>query len=415
MTGRARAGALSIGQALGRGSLAITVIVLVRYLEPEQYGNLAFAVAFVAIAVAFADGGFARLLVRETARAGTGAPRTVWELLAVRLLPMGAVAVPVALVALSGVSGFPRGFAVLTVVYLAAESAAFGFENAAVGAERPWRFVAAQAAGALIMLGGLFLLAYWDAITLVSAMALLAGASLSKVLVQAALWHAPREISALRRRPLPVRELLRQALPFLAITAITSVYYRIGVIMLHLLRGGEETAPYAAAFRVIEAVGVVGAILFAVVAPGFSRAHLESPGEVWSLWRSVVLRVALVAIPMAGLLALFAEPVAETLFGTRYAESAGADLRLLAPCAAFILLLSVTSVVVYMGDDTRGAIRLTVANLAVIASLTLVLAQASGDVGTSIATSFAGAFSFAGFAALVWHRHGRGRDVGGHY
>jgi len=403
--------ALGIGQALGRGSLAVTVIVLVRYLEPEAYGDLAFAVAFVAIAVAFADGGFAPLLIRETARAGTTASRTVWELLAVRLLPMCAVAVPVTLVAASGLSGFPRGFALLTVVYLGTEAAAFGFENAAVGAERPWRFVAAQAVGGLVILGGLVVLILGNAITLTSAMALLAGASLSKVLAHAFLWNAPREISALWSRPLRVRRLLGQALPLLAITAITSVYYRIGVILLYLLRGGEETAPYAAAFRVLEGIGVVGAILFAVVAPGFSRAHAGSPGEVWSLWRSVVVRVALVAIPMAGLLAVFAEPIAEILFGARYAESAGADLRLLAPGTAFMLLLSVTSAVVYMGDDTIGAIRLTAFNLASIAGLTLLLAHVSGDVGTSIATSLAGLFSFAGFAALVWNRHGRGTSA----
>ena len=72
-----------------------------------------------------------------------------------------------------------------------------------------------------------------------------------------------------------------------------------------------------------------------------------------------------------------------------------------------MLLLSVTSAVVYMGDETKGAIRLTVFNLGSITGLTLLLAHVSGDVGTSVATSLAGVFSFAGFAALVWNRHGR--------
>ena len=405
----ARAGALGLGQALGRGSLAVAVVVLVRYLQPEAYGDLAFAIAFVAISAAFADGGFSRLLVRETARAPGNPVLTVWELLTVRLVPLTAVTVPVTLVAVAGISGFPRGFALLTVAYLTMEAIAFGFENAAVGAERPWRFVVAQSAGALALLGGLAILIKADAVTLASAMALLAGASLVKVIAHAGLWDAPHEISMLRGRPLRVRRRLAQALPFLALTAITTVYYRLGVVLLHLLRGGEETAPYAAAFRVIDAIGVLGAILFAVVAPGFARAHVDSPSEVWALWRSVVARTALVSIPVAALLAIFAEPIAEILFGSRYAESAGADLRLLAPCAAFILLLSATSVVVYMGDDTAGIIRLTGLNLAIIASLTLLLAQLAGDRGAAVATSLAEMLSFSGFALLVWRRYGRAK------
>lgn len=409
MRQRTLASTLVLGNAVGRGSTALTVVLLARHLSASDFGELAFALAAVAILVAVADGGFSRLIVRELARADSDRTTLAWRFLLARTAPVVLIALPAFCLATLGVFGSDRRFALLAVAFLVFEALAFGFENAAVGAEQPSRFVAGQAAGAAILVGGVFTLIAADSVTLEGAMATFAGASALKVGVSGLLWGPREAATILRERRLTIRRDLRDALPFLALVVITTAHYRLGVIVLYALKGAAETAPYAAAMRVIDAVGALGAILFAAVAPTFSRAHRDAPRDLWAMWVTIMARVSLVVVPAALVLAAGSTLLADALFGARYADSVGKDLRLLAPCAAFLILLGGTSVVVYMGDDTRGAIRLTSVNLLFMASSTLALAWAWGDVGASIATSTAEAFSFVGFALFVRHRHRRDR------
>jgi len=395
---------LALGQAVGRGSLALAMLLLVRALSPREYGQLALTVAIVSILVAVADGGFSRLLVRDLARAGDGGAADVWRVLGVR---SGAVIAVTVLVACAGaVSGRATlGYVGLSCAFLAGEALSFGFESAAVGLERPWRFVAAQAAGAAALLTGIGTLAALDAITLESVLAMLAAASIVRTSAHAAIWGVRRRARPGWRGGPPAAELWKAALPFLALSVMTTMHYRLGVVVCYVLQGSEETAPYAAAVRVLDVAGVLGAIAFSAVAPVFSRAHQVGGAEVWRLWRRYVMRMALAAVPAAVALAIAGRPLAGLLFGERYADSAGADLSLLAPAAAFFVLLSVSSVVLYMDDRSGGLIRLTAWNLALNLALTVSLTALGGHHGTAAAVSLGEFVSFCGYAFVIARRH----------
>jgi O-antigen/teichoic acid export membrane protein len=179
-------------------------------------------------------------------------------------------------------------------------------------------------------------------------------------------------------------------------------------VVLYGLRGADETAPYAAAVRVLDVAGVLGVIAFSAVAPVFSRAHQSGDVEVWRLWRRYVTRMAAVVIPVAVVLAVAARPLASLLFGVRYAEDAGTDLALLAPAAAVFVLISISSVVLYMDDRSAGLIRLTALNLAVNLVLTVSLTALWGHHGTAAAVSMGELVSFCGFAFVIVRRHGLG-------
>jgi O-antigen/teichoic acid export membrane protein len=196
-------------------------------------------------------------------------------------------------------------------------------------------------------------------------------------------------------------------LGFLALGAITTVYYRLGVIVVHQFEGAAGSAPYAAAARVLDAIGVIGAVFFAALGPRFSRAHRDDRHRIWSLWLAVMRRLGPPVVLGVVVLAAAAVPIARLLFGARYAHSAGENLRLLAPAGGLIVLLSATSVVVYMDDARQGLIRLTAVNLAVIAALTVGLTAIGGDTGACIAASLAELFSFVSFALLLRRRYGR--------
>ena len=394
---------LGLGQALGRGSLALVMLLLVRALPAADYGQLALTVALVAILVAIADGGFSRLIVRDLAR-GVIEGGDIWRVLGVRAGSVLAVSMLVAIVGLTS-GRATLAYVGLSCAFLIGEALSFGFESAAVGVERPWRFVMAQATGALALLGGIATLTVLDAATLEAVLATLAGASFVRTLAHAVIWGVRRRALTAWRGGRPAAELLRAALPFLALSVMSTMQYRLGVVVCYAIEGSAETAPYAAAVRVLDVAGVLGAIAFSAVAPVFSRAHQAGDEEVWRLWSRYIRRMALIALPVGAGLAIAGQPIAGLLFGARYEESAGTDLSLLAPAAALIVLLSVSSVVLYMDDRSGGLLRLTALNLVVNLALTIPLTVLGGHHGTAAAVSIGELVSFCGFAFVIVRRH----------
>lgn len=397
-------GVLAIGQLAGRGSLALALLVLIRELSPARFGDLALALSLVAILATVADAGFSRLIVRDAARAGAMVAPVVRRLLRLRL---GAVAVVVLLAAAAvaaGTTPFALEVGLLAVAYLALESVAVGFEHAAAGAERPWRFVVAQVAGAVALLGGVAALAAADAVTLASALTVLAAGSAAKVGGHLLAWRGGAR-DARAEPPDGPRAVFASALPFLGLALIATAYYRIGLIALYAIHGAEETASYAAALRIVDVIAIVAGLSFLGASPALSRMHRDRPAEIWLTWRRSAARVAIAAVPCALLVALVAEPLCGALFGAAYRTSSAADLRLLLPGAVFMVVQSVSAAAIFMSDDHRAVLRLGLMTLTVCALLSVGLSAAYGSTGAAIAMSVAELISFTTFALLLRHRH----------
>lgn len=398
-------GTLAIGQVIGRGALALALLLLIRQLPPEQFSVLALALALVAILGSVADAGFARLLVRDTARAGESKEWLVRELLRVRMAPVVGTAV-LSVIGLAIVPNpFGLAFAALLVAYLVLESVALGYESAAAGAERPWRFVAAQTIAATTLIGSLLVLIAEDAVSLNSAIAVMSGASAMKVGGHVLAWRHRRRPVQEKAQPLVAAALYRQALPFLGLTIISTLYYKVGIVALYAVQGASETAPYAAALRLVDGVALVGGAAFLAVSPTFSRMHRDRPQLVWLAWRRTVTTVALLAVPCAGLLAVAAEPVCALLFGERYRVSAASDLRLMLPGVALMLMQAVSAAVVMMADDHRDVLKLGAFNLAACTVAAVALSATLGSAGAAGAFTLAEVASFASFAWLIHRRH----------
>lgn len=399
------AGGLALGQGIGRGALALALLLLVRHLPPADFAKLALAMAIIAILATFADAGFARLLVRDTARARGDAIWIVRELLRVRLRAVAAAALAAAVMLALGPGRHDVTFGLLAIGYLVCESVAFGYENAAVGAERPLRFVVAQSLSATLMLGGISLLIATDTVTLTNAMAVFVGASVLKVCGHLAAWSRNAAPAAPQVPPRSPRVLFRQALPFLGLAVLATVYYRVGVIALYAIRGPSETAPFAAASRVVDAIALLAAVSFLTVSPRMSRMHRDHPEQIWSAWLRQVRVVATIVLPFAVTIAIAAEPICGLLFGDQYRTTAADELRLMVPGAALMVVQGLGAAVVFMSDDHREVLKLTALNVAACIALTVVLSLVWGSRGAALAVSVAEALSVLTFAMLIRRRH----------
>ncbi len=401
------AAVLALGQAAGRGALAVALLILVRHVTQTEFGDLALVLAMVGILMTIADAGFGRLIVRDVARSEREPTAVVLELLRVRVVALAVVALGTAATLLILPTPFSDTVAGLAVAYLMGEALAFGFENASVGAERPWRFVAAQSVSAISLLAGIIVLVAAGSAHLNYILAVLAGASALKVCTHLFLWRSklsPARVAVGRHR---IVELYREALPFLGLSLLATVYYRIGVVALHAVQGARETASYAAALRLVDAVAIIAGVTFSAMSPALSRAHRDSPDSIWDGWRRAVTRCAVIVFPLAALGAIVAPAVARALFGEAYEQSAGQDLRLLMPGIALMVLQACSAAVVFMADDHKDLVRLTSFNVGACVLVSIGLSAAFGSAGAALALSVAELLSFLSFALLIWRRYRR--------
>jgi O-antigen/teichoic acid export membrane protein len=383
---------------VARSAVAIYAIVLIRLLGKAEYGDFAFAIALAGILITLADGGFSRLLIRDLARGLD--PRALGQLLAVRgvwsvTTALGATALWV----IGGLDLKPSTFAPL-VAFVLAEAVTGGFEFAAIGLELPWRVATGQAIGAGLALAAL---AYVGLVqtTAAAALAGFAVASAGRLAWQIYAWRDVSVWSAWRASWGQVVRWARQAAPYLALSALGMLYYRIDIVILHSRRGAAETAPYAAAYRLVDLALVFGGVAAAAVSPYLSRLHTLGALEVRRAWKRYLCLTALAVSPFVIVLAVVSFPLSAILFGNAYRHSAGLALLVLAPGIGFMLLQIVNAVVIFTGDRQWEILGPVLANLATNAVLTWWLVGDFGSTGAALATSISEVVAFASFGALI--------------
>jgi O-antigen/teichoic acid export membrane protein len=409
ITGRLRFGlTMAFGQAAIRSAVAVYALVLIHHLTPSGYGDFAFTVSLVSILLFVADGGFTRLLIRDVARSPDGAAHLVNQMLLVRAAVVTSV---VALTGLAAVVGILPEHGWLLPAFLAAlglQALAMGFESAAIGMEDARRLASGQRVEAVVLLTWLALLLVigpTPAIA-VAGMAVAAAAKLSFHIVawvrrQAATLKRPSRASAMRWT--------RQAGPYLVLGALGTVYYKFDIVILHTVRGSAATAPYAAAYRVVDASSVLGAILLATVSPHMSRLQQQGIHHVWEPWRRYTRRTAALLVPPIVAITLAAEPIAGLLFGQRYASSAGQNLRLLAPSIVFMVLHHINVAVLFADDDQRRNMAVSAVGVVGNVALTWSLVELNGANGAALATTVSEIVLFSGYAVWIRRRCRRSR------
>jgi O-antigen/teichoic acid export membrane protein len=371
----------------------------------ETYGNFALASAVLAVALVVADGGFSRLLVRDVARAGPAQGVIVRRLLLARIAWIAIIGGAAFVGWSAGATRASVALFGVFVVVVVAESVAAGFEYGAVGAERPRRVTIGQ------MLASVCLLAWTGVVairpTVPLALAGFAVSAATRLVWQTLAWRS--EIRRAPRAPLQFVEAVRASFPYLAIALIGTLYYRIDIVILHARQGAVETAPYAAAYRIVDAALVLGGVAAAAVMPHLSRLHVRDPGRVWVEWVHYVQRTAIVSGAACAVIAATSSWIAGVAFGEDYAQSSGSVLRLLAIGIPFMLLQVINAAVLFTGDDQIQIrlLRMSVVNLSFNVALTWWLAGTRGGEGAAIATSVSEVFTFAYFAWYIYREFGR--------
>lgn len=381
-----RAGAFVGERALGLAAGVVAGIVVARYLGPEQLGLLVFAQAMFGLVIPLIDLGLPAILIRDFS------VRQDWrETLASAVTGQAAVGVVATAVA-AAVVLWTRGVstdivllvvAVSPIPLLGVLSTTFRTYHEAVGRTR--RIVTTALTATLTSAGTKVLLVVVGAPLWTIGVAITLD---SLILFVGHLRGIParRTLGALRHRSdrAVTRRLLRESWPLLLAGVGVTIFMKVDVVMLGVLRGDQEAGIYSAAARLSEAWYFLPTAAMAAIRPVLSRLYADGEHTAYTrILRQFMATAALVGYLVVAGTWLAAELIISTLYGPDFGASS-AVLRV----HIVVLPLVFISVHPYLVDRglTLYSLWFTGAAAVVNVGLNVVLIPRMGASGAAVAT-----------------------------
>jgi O-antigen/teichoic acid export membrane protein len=378
--------ALLIFQTAARALGLAFVVIVTRRLGPSEFGRYSTVASIVLMANFFADLGTSyavtKIVSRQTDRADSLLSGTI-----LGSLGLGVAAYAAGMIFVLAV-GYPHRLVV---------------DMALGGLAIPAASVASSVLGAL---DGRGLIARRAAVTLLQttivavggAVPILLGAGIRAAIVAIAVgpWVALVVASWMVRRAriwrtwprtdwAALRELVRTALPFALIGAMTAFSARFDVVLLSVLRSQADTAAYDLAQRLLEALTYISA---AICSPAFyilSRrlGHGDTEGAKRA-FDQATRALSLIALPLSGALVILAEPAVTFAAGTRY-HAVVAPFRILAAGQWLLFLAFIQMTLINAADAPGRGVRVALAATAVTVVVDAVLIPTAGPTGAAVA------------------------------
>jgi O-antigen/teichoic acid export membrane protein len=391
---------------------AVATVIVVRSLAPDEFGQVAYALAAAAVLGILVDLGFPFLLVRDVSENPARAPFLLGAVLKAVTVLSVAVFGAGALLSLSGAAPGPGSGAVMALALAAiaatalfrpfeATVASFGRAHL-VTVAHSLRGTALVAATVTVALAAPSPATFLVAVVASELVGLLAIAGLCKARV-----CRPQ----LGVRAPEVLSLLRRAVPFALLAGFGLLYLRVDTIMLGLLGSEAAVGNYGVATRVLETAIALpalfgGAFLATVAQTGARTEHA-------AIQTSRAMRyLLLVSVPLAFGLAVAADPLVSAVAGSRYDQAGEILLRLtpvLVLMAAYVVLANLQIAL----DRTSLLVKISLAGIGVKVGLNAwaiprygangaALAAVAGETMVVIAQWYSARHRFDAGRLLAW-------------
>ncbi len=394
------------GEIVGKLASLALFAALARIAGASELGVFVLAFAYMQIALTPVELGFERYLLRQVASDRGNIDRLLVDILVLRF----ALAVPVVALAMAGT--WALGYDAVTRETVAVLAAGLVIDlltrmvfSVFAGIERfapvAATVVLQRVGGAILGLGALSL-GYG---VVAVAMAYTAGAAIGLAVVAVLLVRA---VGAPERRVRPRgwKRLAVASSPFAIQDVFTVLLFKLDAVLLSLLATGAAVGRYGAAYRLFESTFFITYSLAGAFSAMFTYLGPDTDPSLATMFRRSI-KLALVAlIPCAVVFAVLAEPLSRLFFGDELAGAA-APLRLLAPAAVLLGVVTLSSSLLVSRGRPRSAIVLTAAMVVLNVALNLVLIPRFMEEGAAAAMLVTEAVFAVGALGLAARRAGR--------
>lgn len=373
----------SLGEAAARLCFLLLFILAARTLGAAEFGLFSYASALAGLAFIGSDLGLSTLVVRDGARR----PDRVGELAGTAAVLKAALGALVlggiwAFAAFSGrgQTGIIMAVALAAALWSASELGVAGL-NALERMDLEARVKAAGRLVSLLLAGGALIMGWglWGFV-LGLVVSNLFAAILSFRLLGRRVRLTPRLDGA------RLGGMLGRALPLALVSVFILVYVRVDMVMLEMMGVGyREIGWYAAAVRVVDAVGVLPGMAAGAMLPVLSGLAAGPPEGFARLYRQGQRFLLALGLPAAVGLWLVRRPLTELVFGREFAPAAAA-LAWLGPALGVVFLNHLQIAALTALGRQRAAAWATGACVLVNVGLNLAAIPRWGFAGAAAAT-----------------------------
>lgn len=394
-------GWLFMDKILRMGVGLLVGVWVARYLGPEQFGLLNFAIAFTGLFGAIATLGLQGVVVRDIVQNPQGTQYTLGTA-AIMQLAGGVVSF---LLVVAAIGYFrpddPLARSIVAILgaimlFKASEIAVYWFESQVQSKYTVWVqngvFLVFAAIKIILILQGASLVAF--------AVAMLAEQILVALVLLLVMGRYGLNLSSLQASAARAKTLFKDSWPLVLSGIAVSLYMKIDQIMLGQMIGNEAVGIYSAAVRISEVWYFIPMVVVASVFPAILEAKKRSEDEynnrLLNLYKLMVAISLVLALPMTFL----AQPAVTLLYGNAYA-AAGTVLAIHIWASIFVFL-GVASGRWYLAENLQGlSLQRTVLGAATNIALNFLLIPKFGETGAAVATVIS--YSVAAFFADLLH------------
>jgi len=309
---------LVIGEAVNGLLMFFLTIWLARYLGAAGYGQLTFALSFVALFAILADLGLSPLVVREIARNREATSKYLGNIITIKAI-LGVFTLGL-LMLVAHFSGRDTTTVILISIIGVWEifhSAILFFRSVFRAHEKMSYETLVRIVHVLILfIFTLYFIGQGYGLVMFGVAYLVAGA-LTVVVAAITIW---RKFSHFRLRFDFTfwKELLSTSWPFALTLVFTAIYYYLDSVMLGLMKDNQTVGWYNAAYKPVLFFLTAGAIFPNAAFPIIARLYKGSLLQLQKFMRNLARLITIVALPMVFGTVALASPLVKLLYGPEY-------------------------------------------------------------------------------------------------
>jgi len=378
-------GWLFFDKILRMGVGVLVWVWIARYLGPDQFGLLNFAMAFTGLFGALAALGLQGVVVRDI----VGDPQSASQTLGTAALMQLIAGLVTFLLILVSIAYFRPDdalsrsvVAILGAIMMlkASEIAVYWFESQVQSKYTVWVqnsvFLVFAAVKVAMILQGAPLIAFvW---------AMLAEAAVVAVILLFVMGLRGQRLTKLAASLERAKTLLRDSWPVILSAIAITVYMKVDQIMLGQMIGDEAVGIYSAAVRISEVWYFIPMVIVASVFPTILESKKHSEAQYYERLQKLYDLMVIISVSVALPMTFLAKPLISLLFGAAYTD-AGTVLAIHTWAAVFVFL-GVASGTWFLAEN-RLSLSLQRTVLGAIANivLNLILIPDFGVMGSALA------------------------------
>ena len=395
---------LIVGYCISCALRIVYVGALAHYIGTTGLGRISTATALVSILILLVNFGLDTLIVRDVAGSPGKASKYVTNIACLRILLSVVFAILLAVVAT--VSNYPYETQIIIALYGLASvlDAISGIARSIFNAFQRMEFSSATDLARDLLNVGFSMLGIWLGWSLVSIVAVSAGASLLKLIISLVTMFR-RFVRPQLQIDLPLcGQLLSTATPFAVLLVISVASTQMSTVILSWAGRAEDVGIYAAAAMPISMLMMLPNMFMESILPAFSDHYRKSAASLAQSYTYCFKAMLIVGFPLGAGTILVSEYVIPLIFGH------GFDKATLLMDIMAVQLMTMVGYVngAFLNASNRQTLFSILRAIMVVLSIILcvVLIPIYSYVGTALAVAIPALVDF-GLYSVLCHRYAR--------